>query len=115
MIGVDILEIDRIKSIAEDEQKLKKIFTKNEIEYFNKFKNKYERICGHFCAKEAVKKAFFCPKELSFLDIEILHNNDNSPYVLIKNKKNENIHISISHSKRVCVAFCLIEDCRKTA
>ena len=115
MIGVDILEIDRIKDLADNEKKLKKIFTKNEIEYFNKFKNKYERICGHFCAKEAVKKAFFCPKNLSFLDIEILHNIDNSPYVLIKQQINKKIHISISHSRNVCVAFCLIEDCRKTA
>ncbi len=110
MIGIDILEIERIKILADDENKLKKIFTENEINYFNNFKNKYEHICGFFCAKEAVKKALDCPNNLSFLDIEILHSNSKKPYVKI-NKKYEikkQIKISISHSKTFATAVCLI-------
>lgn len=110
MIGIDILEIERIKNIADDEKKLKKIFTKNEIKYFNNFENKYEHICGFFCAKEAVKKALDCPKNLTFLDIEILHTKCGKPYVKLNKKidiKNQ-IKISISHSKTVATAVCLV-------
>ena len=97
MIGIDILEIERIKN-------------KNEIKYFNNFENKYEHICGFFCAKEAVKKALDCPKNLTFLDIEILHTKSGKPYVKLNEKidiKNQ-IKISISHSKTVATAVCLV-------
>ncbi len=112
MIGIDVLEIERIKNIADDEKKLKKIFTENEIKYFNNFKNKYEHICGFFCAKEAIIKAVDIESEISFLDIEICHKNNGKPYAKFGTKFNylnkKNIDFSISHSKTIATAICLI-------
>ena len=110
MIGIDVLEIKRIKNLAKDEKKLNKIFTKNEIEYFKKYKDNAERVCGFYCAKEAIKKALCCPNNLSFLDIEITHEQNGKPVVNIDKKlyNINNIEISISHSKTVAVAICLV-------
>ncbi len=116
MIGIDIIEIERVLDIANDIKMLQRIFSAIEIEYIKSFVNKNERIAGLFCAKEAVMKALKCPKGISFLDINILHNADKSPYVVLNNiaKKvfddcnYKNIEISISHSKTVATAICLI-------
>ncbi len=116
MIGIDILEIERVKNFVENEKLLKSIFFESEIKYFKKFNNPSERIAGFFCAKEAVKKAFCC-KDVKFLDIEILHKDSGQPFVVLHNnaeksfKKNnyKNIEISISHSKTIATAICKIE------
>ena len=44
-IGIDILEIERIKT---DEKFLNRILVPCEIEYINKFENKEEHIAGIF-------------------------------------------------------------------
>ena len=57
-IGVDIVEIDRIKeALTKNERFLNKLFTKNEIEYFKSKNFKVETIAGNFAAKEAISKA----------------------------------------------------------
>ena len=54
-IGVDIIEIDRIKKIVDKNEKfLKRFFTVKEIEYFRNKGFKYETIAGNFAAKEAI-------------------------------------------------------------
>lgn len=116
MIGIDVIEIERVSNISEDIKKLQKIFSVDEIHYIKSFVNSTERIAGLYCAKEAVMKALKCPKGISFLDINILHNADKSPYVVLKNvaKKiyDENnytkIEVSISHSKTIATAICFI-------
>ena len=113
MIGIDIIEIDRIKKIQNNDKLLKKIFYENEINYINKFKCKSERLAGYFCAKESVIKAF--EGKISFLDFEICHKN-NKPFILLHEKAKKifelnnfkNIEISISHSKTVATAVCQI-------
>ncbi len=118
MIGIDILEIERVKSFVENEKLLKSVFFESEIKYFKKFVNPCERIAGFFCAKEAVKKAFCCEDNINFLDIEILHKNSGQPFVVLHNnaeklfKKNnyKNIEISISHSKTMATAICKIDN-----
>ena len=113
MIGIDILEIERVNNLKEN--KLKKIFVENEINYINKFHNKNERIAGFFCAKEAIIKAF--GQSLNFLDIEISHNENNKPIVIFHNnakklfeKNYKKIDISISHTKTVATAICQLID-----
>ena len=54
-IGVDIVEVTRIKNAIEKNNGfLEKVFTKKEIEYCEKRKNKYQSYAGRFSAKEAV-------------------------------------------------------------
>lgn len=108
-VGIDILEIDRVKNLVN----LKKVFTENEIEYFNKFTNKNERICGFFCAKEAVFKCLNLNK-LTHKEIEICHNENGKPFVKfygetlkVFNQYFNKIDISISHTKTMATAIAV--------
>ncbi len=117
MVGIDIEKVERFETML-DKKKQAKIFTKNEQEYFDKFKFKLDHMAGCFCAKEAVSKALkvgFYVK-LSPLDIEILHDKNGAPYVNTQNEKlssllkNRKIDISISHTLDLATALCFIED-----
>ena len=56
-IGVDIIEIYRIKELLDKNPRfLEKMFTSKEIEYFESKNFKAETIAGNFAAKEAVSK-----------------------------------------------------------
>lgn len=111
-IGIDIEENSRFegKSLETDEKFLKKIFTENELKYCFKSKNSSEHLCVRYCAKEAVVKALYGLKikNIYYSDIEILKNEDNVPYVLLKEYPNLKIKISMSHSKNYSTANAMI-------
>ena len=116
-VGIDILEIDRFLEIEKEETKLKKMFTAKEIEYFNKFQFKTSHIAGTFCAKEAFVKALKTgfTKDISLLDVEVLHYENGVPYINLNNEKikkllneNKKVDISISHNQSMATAICII-------
>lgn len=117
-IGIDILEIDRIKKAHEKhgEKFLEKIFTPGEIAYCFKHKNPYPRLAVRFSAKEAVAKALGCGigHDLSFLDVEIVHKESGAPEVRLsieasKKFKKPHIHISLSHTEIQATAMVVID------
>lgn len=114
-IGIDIIKNERLKNISGDINKIKKIFTLREIDYFEKFSDKIPHIAGFFCAKEAVAKALKCGfgNVLSPIDVEILHEESGAPYVFKNEKikkllKNRQIDISISNEKQNSIAVCIV-------
>ncbi len=82
-IGVDIIEIDRIrKAVDKNNRFLEKIFTDREIEYFNSKNFKVESIAGNFAAKEAISKSVGTGiRVFNFKDIEVLRNEMGKPIV----------------------------------
>ncbi len=118
-VGIDVLEIERIKKIADDDIKLGTLFTKKEIMYFKKFDSYYDHVAGFFCAKEAIAKALRCGfnEILTPLSIEITHGENKDPIVNFLGKAKEyvnafgykEIKISISHSKTVATAICIVD------
>lgn len=117
-IGIDVLEIERIKRIADDDIKLGTLFNPKEIEYFKKFDCYYDHVAGFFCAKEAIVKALRCGfnEILTPLSIEISHSRNGDPVVkfldgandYVKSLGYEQVKISISHSKTIATAVCLV-------
>lgn len=113
-IGVDIVEIDRIKeALTKNERFLNKLFTKNEIEYFKSKNFKVETIAGNFAAKEAISKAIGTGiRKFKFSDMEILRNDLGKPVVKTYNNLKQicidfnvlDIKVSISHSNKYAVA-----------
>lgn len=116
-IGIDIIEIDRIKKSIDrfGEKFLKKIFTETEIKYCDSKFNRYQHYAARFAAKEAIYKALATgwKKQANWKSMEIVNDSTGLPYVIIYGKLKEFIHddkeikISMSHSDNyvTCVAI----------
>lgn len=106
-IGIDIVEVSRIKNALEKPKFKENIFTEKEIQYCESKKNKFESYAGRFASKEALAKALGTGfNNLSFLDIEILNDELGKPYIKYKDYE---INLSISHEKNYAVAVVLIK------
>ena len=103
-IGVDIVEIERIKRyLNKNENFLKKLFTEKEIELFREKGYAPQTIAGNFAAKEAISKSLGLGiRGYNFKDIEILRNELGKP--IVKTHNNLEIKVSISHGKDYAVA-----------
>ncbi|HEY8443976.1 MAG TPA: holo-ACP synthase [Clostridia bacterium] len=115
MIGIDIIEIDRIKTALKRTKSFyQKAFTQYEREYYEKNGQKIQTLAGFFCAKEAAVKALNTGfNGISLQDLEVRHTESGSPYLVFLGKAKELLgdraaEISISHSKNYAVAVCLI-------
>lgn len=117
-IGVDIVEIDRFKTLIErwGERLLNRIFTQREIDYCLSKGNPYQHFAGRFAAKEAISKAISTGWSGIFRwkDVEILNNENGKPVVIVYNQLREQFnfclfHVSISHSLNYAVSFAIVE------
>ncbi|MCS4470837.1 holo-ACP synthase [Clostridium botulinum] len=119
-IGTDITEIRRIeKAITRNKNFINKLFTKNEMDLWEKKNFKLEFIAGRFAAKEAISKALGTGiRDFNFKDIEIINNELGKPQVVLKPKVEDiirkisqsyKIHLSISHEKEYAIAYALLE------
>jgi len=116
--GVDIVKVERF-STEQSPRFIQRVFSMHEQAYLAT--KGAESMAGLFAAKEAVVKAMgtgfagFFP-----CDIEILHDENGKPYIMLHGKAEEavkkatfggcfSIHISISHSKTDAIAFAVLE------
>ena len=109
--GIDIIEIDRIKSSITKfgDNFVKHIFTDVEIAYVKKYKNPYQHYAVRFAAKEAIYKALGNSK-IFWKDIVIYNDKDGRPFCrILKLKTKYKIHISLSHSRHYAAASAIIE------
>lgn len=112
-IGIDIVEISRIKELALRQKKfVDRILTLNEKKKYDRLPahRKDEFLAGRFAAKEAFAKALGTGigKECSFHDIEIVNDESGKPRIVKPFR--EGVHLSISHSKEYAVAQVIIEE-----
>jgi holo-[acyl-carrier protein] synthase len=119
-IGVDILAIGRIgKMIDGDDRFIRKVFTREEIEYCTS----KAKIAQHYAARFTAKEAFFKALGsgwrygMSWKDVWVENNRLGKPEIRISGKarhhfdemKFKKIHLSVSHTEEYAVAFVLIE------
>lgn len=116
-VGIDIIEIDRVKESADKygDLFLKKIFTEKELEYCLSKSNKYQHLAARFAAKEAVYKALASGwhESLTWQSIEISNEPNGLPVVNLHGELNnalsdeKSLRISMSHSRDyvACVAI----------
>ena len=112
LIGVDIEEVKRIEEIIKlKPNPLNNLFTTSEIKY-SESKSHTQTLCGIWCAKESVVKAFSRIKKLDIRSVQISHLSNGSPIVSeisgFKYEDKYKIEISISHSKKYAIASCLV-------
>lgn len=117
-IGVDLIEIERIRGSIEEfgETFLRKIFTDEEIAYCRSRKNPVQHFAARFAAKEAVSKALSTgwSGEFEWKNIEVSNELSGKPLIVLHGKTAEVldksvVHISLSHSDTAVAAFALIE------
>lgn len=117
-VGIDIIEIERIKSSIEkfDQIFLNKIFTKTELEYCESKKNKYQHFAARFAAKEAISKALATgwSKGFRWKDVDIYNEKSGMPNVKLHGNlkdflgKDKSLKITISHSQHYVTCFAII-------
>lgn len=117
-IGIDIIEIDRIKHSVDTfgDSFLNKIYTKNELDYCLAKHNKYQHLAARFAAKEAIYKALASgwEKEATWKSMEITNESNGLPVVKFLGKLNEfisddkEIKVSLSHSDNYVAAVAII-------
>ncbi|HEY4550445.1 MAG TPA: holo-ACP synthase [Bacillus sp. (in: firmicutes)] len=111
-IGLDIVELKRIKKISERQSKfVDRILTQKEKETYEKLTSsrKVEFLAGRFAAKEAFSKAYGTGigNSLSFLDIQVENDEQGKPF--IRNPQENGVYLSITHSAEYAVAQVIIE------
>ena len=114
-IGIDLLDHNRFEELKYNETFMNNTFTEQELEYI-KSKNNYNgTIAGLYCSKEAFLKAIKKGiHNYSLKDIEISHEENGAPFIILYNElnelyKNKNINVSISHDVDYTTSVVLIE------
>jgi len=95
---------------------MQKFFTDREIEYVQRKNWAADSLAGFFCAKEAFFKAIGTGLLFErFHDVEIKHDSRGAPFYhlssrLIQEQRlhTSKIHLSISHTKDIAVAVCIV-------
>jgi holo-[acyl-carrier protein] synthase len=117
-IGVDVVDVDRMKFALERTPKIRqRLFTEAEISYCEKFRFAERHYAGRWAAKEAVTKALGCGL-IQWNGVEVLRRPRQAPTVRIFGKieqfanmvgvREEEIQISITHSELSAVAVCVV-------
>jgi len=107
-LGNDIIEIDRVREAIETQgdRFIQRLFTQREQAYCSKYKDPMQHYAARFSAKESIAKAFGTGfgEKISFLDIEIINNEQGKPEVFFSDSLNTQFNhpevlLSISHCK----------------
>jgi len=117
-IGVDIIEISRIKETVNHwgETFLRKVFTETELNYCNSKRNIYQHLAARFAAKEAMSKALATGWSGVFRwqDVEVTNDKGGKPHITVygnvkKLLGDKRVHLSVSHSGEHVVAIVVVE------
>ncbi len=121
-LGVDIAEVPRVQAAIErhGQRFLDRIFTPKEIEYCERFKNKFERYAGRFAAKEAAMKALGTGwrRGIRWVDLEVVREQSGRPSISLAGEAAKiagqlgvkRISISITHTEAQALAQVIFED-----
>lgn len=114
-VGIDIVEIERIKKSSQKERFMERVFSEKESALFLTRKNPYESMAGNWAAKEAFSKAVKTGvRDFSLNEISVLRDELGVPYLeLTGNAKalaeslNLSFDVSISHTKEIATAVVI--------
>lgn len=109
-IGIDLVELIEIKE-KQSERFINRVLSDLELEKYNSITNekrKLEYLAGRFAVKEAytkVYRSFETP--LNFKEVSVLNDEFGAPYIESSYKPNDELEVSISHSKNYVVAIVM--------
>lgn len=108
-LGIDLVEVARIKKAMENPRFVYKILTDREREYCGQ---NAMRVAARWAAKEAIYKALGV-QNLSWLDLEVLPDELGAPRVTILNKhfdtRRLRLNVSLTHERSHAAAVAVVE------
>lgn len=116
-LGVDIEEVARFKSLLRNKRFLKRVFSRQEIQYCFSKKNKAQHLAVRFAAKEAVWKAMsdiivHLKKGVAHHEIRVKNTSSGKPEVSLPpplSRWGKKIQISLSHTRSYAMAVALVK------
>ncbi len=112
-LGIDLIELVRIKEQMTREKFIHRVLTKAEQDKFQGLsdRRKLEFLAGRFAAKEAYAKALGTGigSELSFQDIEVMNLASGKPILTDKRRPEQLTHTAITHTDSAASAVVIIE------
>jgi len=114
-VGIDIVEISRIKKSIQNPRFVERVYSLDEIELCKSKKNPVESFAGRFCAKEAFSKALGTGvRDFSLNEISTLNDDLGCPFIILSGNakiiaKDYKISVSISHTKEYATAIVILE------
>jgi len=119
--GIDMIEVERVsEKMSRAEGFREMVFSKNEIEYCETKKHKFEHYAARFAAKEAFYKAIGAGwmNGTAFNEIEITNDEKGKPSLILLGATAQlmdqmgikNIHVSLTHLKTMASAIVIIEN-----
>ena len=108
-VGIDIVEIDRIRKAIGRRSFVEKVLSEDEIARFDGFPEhrQLEFIAGRFAAKEAIIKCLSDYEDPIMKDLNITNNEKGKPEIEYKDYR---IRLSISHERNYAVAIAILEE-----
>ncbi len=117
-IGVDVVDVERMQFALKRTPRIRqRLFTEAEISYCEKFRFAERHYAGRWAAKEAVTKALGCGL-IQWNGVEVMRRPRQAPTVRIFGKierfaemvgvREDELHISITHSELSAVAVCVV-------
>lgn len=115
-VGIDLIEVARIRSVAErfGERFLNRILRPSEIRYCQAFAHPAPHLAARFAAKEAISKAVGTGigAALGWQDMEVARHDSGQPYVilhgggerLLASRGGGTLHLSLSHTENYATA-----------
>ncbi len=117
LIGIDIVDIVRIKNVATRTPRfLQRVFTAQELDYCFKKKDPFPSLAARFAAREALRKLdIVFIKGMRFHDTEVAVDKDGKPLLLLNGNALEmaekagikEFAISLSHSQEQAIAVVI--------
>ncbi|OJV65974.1 MAG: holo-[acyl-carrier-protein] synthase [Clostridiales bacterium 38-18] len=117
MIGVDMVEIERIKKLIEkNERFIERNFSEKERILFREKANPLQSISANFAGKEAVSKVFGTGiRGFNLNDISIERDDLGKPIVVLYNgaleqarrQRIQRVELSLSHTSEHAIAFAI--------
>ena len=119
-IGVDVVDVERMQFALERTPKIRRrLFTEAEIAYCEKYRFAERHYAGRWAAKEAVTKALGCGL-IQWNGVEVVRRPQAGPdrphlretrsrrFADMVGVREEDLHISITHSELSAVAVCVV-------
>jgi len=112
-MGIDLVDLDRIREIADD-RFIHRILSEKEFKIYENIADENTKITflgGRFAAKEAIFKAVSKGKGTArYIDFSVLPDENGKPYVDTEYfQENEIIHLTITHTHTHAIAYACIE------